>query len=117
MQRSSTNDDHVELSDEPGAFSWNIASNTLHGDGSVAKLYGFEAHLVLGGLPLQAYIEKIHAEDRSSVAKAIHSAIISGEAYNARFRIVADNMTASTVMACGRCFRDATILPLPQIAF
>jgi hypothetical protein len=95
-----------DCAEEPGAFTWQIATNTLQGDGAVARLYGIDEALVVAGLPLQTYIERVHTEDRGALAKAIHDAIITGKPYSARFRIVTENMAIVSVAACGRCFRN-----------
>lgn len=95
-----------ETQEEPGAFSWDVGTNVLYGDGAVAKLYGLDADAVLRGLPLESYFERIQCEDKSLVAKAIHTAIVTGEPYSASFRIETENMRTVRVVACGRCFRN-----------
>jgi hypothetical protein len=45
------------------------------------------------------------------VAKAIHEAIVTGEAYQRDYRIVRPDATEVGVSAFGRCFRDANGTP------
>ncbi|WFS24035.1 hypothetical protein [Rhizobium rhododendri] len=48
---------------------------------SVAQLFDLPADRVRRGLPIERFIEKVHAEDRGAVARAIHEEIISGSPY------------------------------------
>jgi PAS domain-containing protein len=94
--------------DEAGVFTWNLANNTLFADSAVAKLFGLCPDATVAGLPLQAYVERIHAEDRADVAKSIHECVISGEASQQTYRVLGFNGRLTDVIVLGRCFRDAS---------
>jgi PAS domain-containing protein len=92
-------------------FTWDLESNVLHADGALAKLFGLDAELVLRGLPLQTFIERIHSPDRPRVAEAIHHAVLAGDPYHIEYRVLGKGDLLSEVMAFGRCFRNKDGVP------
>lgn len=96
---------------ESGVFTWDLATNVLHADAALAELFGLDPLSTIAGMPLEAYVARIHTEDRPGVAAAIRASIITGEAYHEEYRVIDGTGSAREVMAFGRCFRDADGIP------
>lgn len=103
-------EDHLTRN-ESGIFTWDLETNVLHADGALANLFGLDTTLVLAGLPLQSYVERIIADDRPRVAKAIHNAVLSGGPYHIEYRVRGKDDLTTDVMAFGRCFRNKEGVP------
>ena len=110
---------------ETGFFTWDIVANLLYGDGAVAEMFGLDAAETASGLPLEAYISRIHPEDQPAAAKIIHDTILTQEAEHQSYRTRRANGAFHQVMVFGRCFRDKNgipslyggiIFPLPEEA-
>lgn len=59
----------------------------LYGDTAIALLFGRCPAGTLRGLPLQAYLESAHDDDRRDLANAISEAVRSGRPYHAEYRV------------------------------
>ncbi|MBB3655106.1 hypothetical protein FHX15_000305 [Rhizobium sp. BK650] len=110
---------------ETGFFTWDIVANLLYSDGAVAEMFGLDATETASGLPVEAYISRIHPEDQPAAAKIIHHTILTQEPEHQSYRARRANGAFHQVMAFGRCFRDKNgipslyagiILPLPEEA-
>ena len=96
---------------ECGIYSWVIATDTVCADARVAGFFELPPELAERGLPLARYLDRIHDDDRPRTAKAIHDAIVTGDAYQADYRIVHADQSIVHVFAIGRCFRDKNGVP------
>lgn len=96
---------------EAGTYSWNLATNTVMASASIAQLFDLPPDRVRRGLPIERFIEKVHAEDRGAVARAIHEAIISGSPYQQTYRVIDGDGKTTRVIAYGQCFRDPAGTP------
>jgi len=96
---------------ETGSYCWNLITNTVMANAGMASIFDLPAALVREGLPIERFIEKIHAADRGAVAKAIHDAIVTGAPYHQNYRVIDPNGETTHVMAYGQCFRDNTGMP------
>ncbi|MBB3390256.1 PAS domain-containing protein [Rhizobium sp. BK275] len=110
---------------ETGFFIWDIVTNLLYGDGAVAEMFGLDPSDAASGLPLEAYISRIHPEDQPAAARIIHDTILTQEPEHQSYRTRCANGAFHQVMAFGRCFRDKNgipslyggiVLPLPEEA-
>ncbi len=96
---------------ETGFFTWDIVANLLYGDGAVAEMFGLDSAETASGLPLEAYVARIHPEDQPAAAKIIHETILTQEPEQQSYRVRRANGTFHQVMAFGRCFRDKNGVP------
>jgi PAS domain-containing protein len=96
---------------ESGIFTWDLRTNVVYADGALAALFGLPSASTIAGLPVEAYIARIHENDRAHVAKAIGHAVVTGAPYHEVYRVLDNNGAAREVMAFGRCFRDAEGVP------
>jgi PAS domain-containing protein len=96
---------------EAGTYTWNLSTNTVVADANMARFFDLPVDLVKNGLPIERFIEKMHPDDRSVVAKAIHDTIITGDPYQQDYRLLHADGTITRVMAFGQCFRDGNGTP------
>ena len=99
------------MSDAAGVFTWDLKTNIVHADDIVAHFFGFDTLEAHTGLPIEAYMERMHMDDRPRIAKAIHTAIVSGLPYHEEYRIVQVDGTERWVLAVGHCFRNRDGVP------
>jgi PAS domain-containing protein len=106
---------------ESGVYTWDILDNRVFGDRAVAELFGLDAGMAESGLPLQAYLDRIHREDRPRIARAIRDALTTSVTYQESYRLSRPDGSIVKVVAFGRCFRhegeprfwSGIIYPLP----
>jgi PAS domain-containing protein len=89
-----------------GIFTWDVETNTVHGDAVIADFFHLATATAAEGLPLQAYLASIHDDDKPRVARSIHTAITHGGSYQEEYRLVHPHGTVIWVLAIGHCFRD-----------
>ncbi|RUL97184.1 PAS domain-containing protein [Rhizobium chutanense] len=94
------------LSEEPGIFTWDLATDTVYADSALAILFGLDPKQTISGLPVIKYLDRIHPDDKPFVAKAISDAVITGDPYRCDYRVFDRSGQIITVAAFGRCFRD-----------
>jgi PAS domain-containing protein len=97
--------------EECGFFTWEIASNVLYADGAIAEMFGLDQHETESGLPLEAYLARIHPEDQSGAVKVIHDTIITLLPEHQNYRVRQASGTFVSVIVLGRCFRDRNGVP------
>jgi len=93
-----------------GFCTWQVCENSLVGDDVFAKIYGYDVQQVAAGVPIENLLSRIAPGDRERIAKEVHEAIISGNAYNTSFRVLSPQGVRH-VTYFGRCLRDAEGLP------
>ncbi|WP_143348586.1 PAS domain-containing protein [Ensifer adhaerens] len=100
----------VELCDtdtaDSGIFTWDIIRDLVYGDSALAELFGLVAEETNQGLPLKLYLDRVHPEDRSSLARTITETIVAGRAHQSFYRVKTRGGFYVAVVAFGRCFRD-----------
>ncbi|AHG45418.1 diguanylate cyclase [Rhizobium leguminosarum bv. trifolii CB782] len=94
------------LSEEPGIFTWDLATDTVYADSALAILFGLDPAQTVAGLPIIKYLDRIHPDDKPSVAKAISDSVITGNPYRHDYRVFDRSGQIVAVAAFGRCFRD-----------
>jgi len=57
-------DGAASIEPEAGIFTWVLAEDIVYGDTSVASHFGLDSNETVTGLPIGAYLESIHVEDR-----------------------------------------------------
>jgi PAS domain-containing protein len=97
-----------DFEDEAGIFTWCLDTEKLYGDTTVAFIFGLDPLRTVTGLPVGVYADRIHAEDRNTVAALVSRAVRDGKPYRAEYRVVDPAGISRWVMAFGRCFRDHT---------
>ena len=91
---------------QPGFYCWDLIENRIVGDGIIAELFGFEPSKLRSGVTVEEILARIVSGDRERVAKAIHTAILTGEVYEERYRVAHNDGRQIDINASGRCLRD-----------
>jgi PAS domain S-box-containing protein len=87
-------------------WTWDIPSNKLFADESLARLFNVE--LPGGdGAPLDLYVKAIHAEDWPQVSAALTRSVESGDDYDADYRVIRPDGSVRWVTARGRVEKNA----------
>jgi PAS domain-containing protein len=94
-----------------GFYSWNVPENKVFADDVIAFIFDTTPAMLSVGAPIESLIGCIDEEDRRRVAKAIHTAIVTGERYESEYRIVHASGRILRVSANGCCLRDAEGTP------
>jgi PAS domain-containing protein len=94
-----------------GTFLWTIGNNSVSVDEDAADFFGFSPSSAAEGLPIERFLERVHPEDISRVAKSLHDAIVSGRPYQECYRVVVDDGSVHHLFARGHCFRGSDGVP------
>ena len=92
-------------------FSWELATDKVYGDVTLAELFDVEAGAMATGVPILSLVERISINDRARVAASVHRAITGGHLYQERYHIDHSQRGAVDVVAIGRCLKDDTGVP------
>jgi hypothetical protein len=90
-----------------GFYSWNVPENRAHGDDVIAYIFDTTPAALAAGEPIETLIGRVDEADRRRVAKAIHTAIVTGERYEAQYTIRHANGRVLRISANGCCLRDS----------
>jgi PAS domain-containing protein len=91
---------------ETGLFSWDLVENLLYADAAVAELFGLDPTDADSGLPIEAYLERVHPEDRPRLAEAIRDSIVAHRPQQQTYRVRNQAGAYQFVTGHGRGFRD-----------
>lgn len=94
-----------KASAEIGFFTWDITDNTLYADAALAELFGLEADDTSNGLPIEAYLKRVHPEDRPRLAKTIRDSIVANRPQQETYRVCNKLGRYTLVTGYGRGFR------------
>ena len=89
-----------------GFFEWEVAEDLMRSDSAVAKLFGLSVSEAEKGLPVLAYVNRIHPNDRKRVARAIHDSLVTCGAFREAYSILHADGSLVDVLVSGRCFRN-----------
>lgn len=89
-----------------GLFTWDMNKDLVYADSALAELFGLDSAETERGLPVQAYLDRVHPEDVAELAKQISDAIIAQHPTIQHYRSKKADGSYVRVSAFGRCFRD-----------
>ncbi|MGV3553609.1 PAS domain-containing protein [Rhizobium sp.] len=98
-------------SSDAGLYTWDLNTDTAYADSALAALFGIDKTLAEHGLPLQSYLDRVHADDRPALAGAIRKAILTGEPFQESYRVHNADGEITRILGLGRCFRDTNEQP------
>lgn len=78
--------DATLIAGEVGTFAWDIQADRVFADASLIKLHGITEQDTQGATA-EAYFQSIHPDDIPAVKKAIENTFVSGQFYQAIYRI------------------------------
>ncbi|HKU14897.1 MAG TPA: ATP-binding protein [Steroidobacteraceae bacterium] len=88
-------------------YDWNVDSDRLMIQGSLAQTFGVESDIASHGLPLQKFMEGIHPDDRERTAALVARTVATGEPFEAEYRTVGSD-EVRTMLSRGRIERKAS---------
>ncbi|MDM9645366.1 PAS domain-containing protein [Rhizobium sp. S163] len=91
---------------DTGLFTWDMNADLVYADSALASLFGLDAAETERGLPVQAYLDRVHPDDVAGLAKQISDAIIAQHPTVQHYRSMNADGSYVCVSAFGRCFRD-----------
>jgi signal transduction histidine kinase len=89
-----------------GTWRWDIASDRLIADEFTARMFSIAASAAAEGLPAAAYLQVVHADDRTDVADALERAIQLCGAYDIEYRVRQSDGVFRWLQARGRVESD-----------
>lgn len=99
--------DAAGLSDqEAGVYTWEVAADILYADTAVATLFGLDPVETVKGLPLAAYIARVHPDDQPTLLSQISESVKNGLSYHFEYRVIDRSGRVTRVMGLGRSFHD-----------
>ncbi|MEO8291905.1 MAG: SpoIIE family protein phosphatase [Actinomycetota bacterium] len=88
-----------------GTWSWDTASGRVEWDAATERVYGLEPG-TFGGT-YEAYLERLHPEDRAAAVDRIQESLGEGEAHRIQHRTVRPDGTVRWIEGWGRVLKDA----------
>jgi signal transduction histidine kinase len=89
-----------------GTWTWDVGSDRLIADEFTARMFCIDAHTAAEGLPVAAYLQVVHEDDRNGVAAALEQAILLCGAYDVEYRVRQDHGAFRWLQARGRVESD-----------
>jgi len=89
-----------------GTWTWYIASDRLMADEFTARMFSLAADAAAKGLPVAAYLQVVHVEDRAHVAGALERAIQVCGPYDVEYRVRQSDASFRWLQARGRVESD-----------
>ncbi|MBV4458113.1 PAS domain-containing protein [Pseudomonas sp. COR58] len=86
-----------------GSFVWDVKNDVLSADERFARTFSYPADQDLTNLPQHIAEAHIHPDDRGWVAECVEQAVLSGEPYNAEYRVLRADGSFLWVLASGGC--------------
>jgi PAS domain S-box-containing protein len=100
-----------------GIWDWHIADDKVVADANFAQMFGVSADLASRGLPLAAYVQGVHPDDRPQLQERIEAVIGGAGEFRAEYRITSSDGIQRWVLAVGRAMRDeaGNVVRLPGV--
>jgi PAS domain S-box-containing protein len=95
-----------------GIWDGDLVVGKVFGDPNFARIYGMDAEVAAGGMPLGHYVAYIHPEDVPSVRAEMDRLYASGDEFVDEHRIIRPDGEIRWVLARGRLSRDADGRPV-----
>jgi PAS domain S-box-containing protein len=95
----------LAATDAVGTWDWDIGEDRFIADARFAQLHGIDP-LLASQLPISAYLQAVHPEDRAMVARGIKHSIAHGSEYAEEYRLLQPDGQLRWVFARGRCYKD-----------
>ncbi|MBV4551391.1 PAS domain-containing protein [Pseudomonas sp. SWRI102] len=95
----------LAATDALGTWDWDIREDRFIADAHFALLHGVDPNLSRQ-LPINAYLEGVHPEDRAMVAHSIKHCITHGTEYAEEYRLLQPDGELRWVFVRGRCYKD-----------
>jgi PAS domain S-box-containing protein len=95
----------LAATDAVGTWDWDIGEDRFIADSHFAQLHGVDPGRA-DQLPISAYLQGVHPEDRAMIARSIKHCITHGTEYAEEYRLLQPDGELRWVFARGRCYKD-----------
>ena len=95
-----------EAPPEVGFFTWDVPENILYADRALADLFGLDPTAASQGLPIEAYLDRVHPDDKPQLAKTIRDSIVTDRPQQETYRVLNKDGHHVFVTGYGRGFRS-----------
>jgi PAS fold len=96
----------LDALDVIGRWEWDAVTDRVRADGFVALVYNVDPVEAEDGLPLSAFVDGIHADDRERVHAAIQSSARENSPYLIEHRVISADGQVRWVLGRGRFGSD-----------
>lgn len=99
-----------------GTWAWDVPSNRVYADPSLARFFSLSEQEANGG-PIESYLAKIHSDDRARIAEIFAGLLAQGSRFDAEYRLVGSDGAVRWMAARGSVERDAkgTAVSIPGV--
>lgn len=73
---------------DAGFYTWDLPENILYADGALSALFGLDPSAAETGLPIEAYLERVHPDDRPRLAKTVRDSIVGHHPEQETYRVL-----------------------------
>ncbi|QSY97863.1 PAS domain-containing protein (plasmid) [Rhizobium bangladeshense] len=94
-----------------GLFTWDLKADAVYADEVMALFFGMEPEKAKMGQPIIEYLHRIVPEEKSGLKNAIDDAVLSGDRYSHKYKVLTQDGDHVEVTTIGQCFRDASGTP------
>lgn len=95
----------LAAADTLGTWDWDISEDRFVADEHFAVLHGVDPNLSRQ-LPISAYLEGVHPQDRAMVTRSIKHCITHSTEYAEEYRLLRPDGELRWVFVRGRCYKD-----------
>lgn len=92
--------DDVERATRTGTWTWDVTSGTVRWSSQLYALFGLDRDTFAPSL--EAYLDRVHADDRDDVRAAIEQTVASGQPFDLHHRVVTPDAHVRRLHCTGR---------------
>jgi PAS domain S-box-containing protein len=94
------------------AWAWDVPNDRVIGNATLARIFSVDPQKAVGGLPLETFVQAIHAEDRQRVMDAVTRALNTRGFYAEDYRVISSDGETHWVAARGAAEYDGSGAPV-----
>ena len=102
----------LDASGVVGIWDWDILHDRVFADPRFARIYGVDPDAASAGVPIAAFLQAVHPDDRSGLQSAIRRAMETAEFFEAEYRLIQSDGSVRWVATRGRCRHDSQGRPV-----
>ncbi len=88
-----------------GSWDWDVVGKGLHWSDEIYRIFGLQPQEF--GATFEAFLERVHPDDRDKAARAVNAALAGEQPYNIEHRIVRPDGTERVVLELAEVIRDS----------
>ena len=96
----------LDASGVVGIWDWDILHDRVFADPRFARIYGVDPDTASAGVPVAAFLQAVHPDDRPGLQSAFRRAMETAEFFEAEYRLIQSDGSVRWVATRGRCRHD-----------